>query len=377
MLSNPELGPGNVMPKRTKRYSEFLRLVLFPIFILSAIIIPSFRVLESARLPDRARPMCTKEQIVSDQEPSDVLFIGTSRTGAAIDPILIAKNLENEFDSAEKAVLTGSSEFERNLLYLTYARHRGVPRVLAIETSFSSTTSETWRFPSPPSATWPSNRAVMMFDVGVYQNLISNLQANGGVTASNTFFRSEYQTVAGYFFRRLESGFSFALKSPQLAITPLDTCTWGTTPIQGKWVLGDAEPYDSETAPMATEKKLTQWADLASQFLPFDPTNETTTLELSLIENLIETAYEDGVESVVLYYLPSAWEEPDVSGVSFLAAHLENIEFFDATTVLVDDDRPDLRFQRPNLSHVNRFAAYEISSQFAEFIANATMKKVD
>ena len=49
---------------------------------------------------------------------------------------VVASELEGELETAEKVVLTLGSELDRNLAYRTYAKYRGIPKVLAIEMSF-------------------------------------------------------------------------------------------------------------------------------------------------------------------------------------------------------------------------------------------------
>lgn len=115
--------------------SGVVRRVVIPVALLVAIIVPSFRILDSASLPDLNYVLCQMHIVKSDAPPSDAVFFGSSRTGAAVDADAIAAEFDT-LDTAEKVVLTLGSEFDRDLAYRTYVKHRGVPKVLGVELSF-------------------------------------------------------------------------------------------------------------------------------------------------------------------------------------------------------------------------------------------------
>lgn len=342
--------------------SGSIRRVLIPLVALAVILIPSSRVLQSASLPDLNYVLCQTHIIKSDARPADAVFFGSSRTGAALDAVAIADAFTGNFVTAEKVVYTLGSEFDRDLAYRTYVKHRGVPKVLALEMSFERYTD---RVQDQGTLLRPTGRSTTLFEADVYGGMVASLQDRGDASFADLYVTSKLETTGGFFFDRLGVGVDQALRSPDMAFSPTDECEWTFKPRKGRWVVGNTKPFVEAKAKFPSKKKQERWTKRSLTSRPLDFDDPWTEQEMLLLEDLVDTAYADGVETVLLYYLPSFGEAPDATDLVGLQSRLPEVIIFDGREVLDDPVRPSLGYQYNDANHLNKFAAYEVSVAMA------------
>lgn len=346
-------------PPRTSRIlTGFVRRVLIPLAALALILIPSTRVLQSASLPDLNYLLCQTHIIKSDAAPADAVFFGSSRTGAAVDAVAIAEAFNGRLETAEKVVYTLGSEFDRDLAYRTYVKHRGVPKVLALEMSFERYTD---RVEEQGTLLRPTGRSTTLFEADVYAAMMSSLRDRGVATFADLYVTSRMETPGGFFFDRLGVGADQALRSPDMAVSPTDECEWKFKPRKGRWVVGNTKPFVEAKAKFPSQRKQERWTKRSLTSRPLDFDDPWTNQEMILLADLVDTAYADGVETVILFYLPSFGEAPDAIDLQGLQARLPNAVIFDGREILDDPERPSLGYQYNDANHLNRLAAYEVS----------------
>lgn len=340
-----------------------IRRVVIPVVLLPAIILPSLNVLRAASLPDIAYTLCQTHIIKSDDAPSDLVFFGSSRTGAGIDVEAVADAFTTgALTTAEKVAYTEGNELDRNLAYRTYAKHRGVPEVVAIELSFERKSE---RVEDLGTMLRPTTRTATLFETSVYQQMLWSLRQHGGGGVVDTFVKSSYQSSPSYFFDRLGIGADQALRSPGQAISPTDECTWDYKPRPGRWVVGNSEPYVEANAKKPKQKKQDAWTAEVQGYRPLDFDDPFTQEEMLLVEDLVDKVLDDGAHAVILYYLPSFNELPSAIDLEELQRRFPEAIIFDGREVLWDEARPKLRMQHYDENHLNRFAAHEISVALA------------
>lgn len=347
------------------RLAGFVRLVIIPILVLAIIMVPSFRILQSSRNTGiEARVTCQMRMIKAGTEPADVLLVGSSRTGAGIDPILLEEQFDGDLETAEKAVLTKGSEYDRSLLYRTYTKYRGVPRVLGIQISVDRAE----RTEPEPSLNYPTDRTFQVFETDVQADMLADLRDRGDANLFNTYVKNEYISEAGFFLTRLDVGADFALRAPTRALNPDEDCTWGTRALSGRWVLGNSKRYFEGETPVPDQATRDQWVEESANFRPVDPNDPYTADELALMHELVDKAYSDGVERVVLFYIPSAGERPEIFDPAWFEQEFPNVTVMDGREAIADDELPGLKWQFFNLNHVNRIAAYYLTMQMLGYV---------
>lgn len=360
-------------PAATANRRGLVGRVVIPIALLIVIIGSSFRALSSAKLPDTAYLSCHVATLRADAPPADVVFFGSSRTGAGIDAQVVADVLAADaapLRTVEKFSLPLGSELDRDLSVRTYLRHRGVPKVLAIEASFE-------RVPEriTGSAVRPSGRTSTLYDVEVYEEFIAGQRARGRAGLLDTYVRSRFQSTPGYFFDRLGVGFDHASRSPQLVAWPVDQCGNRRGSRTGRWVNpGDAKPYVEAEASKPEQRKLRKLRRMTNRSRPINLRSRWASQELRLVRVTVDAALAAGVEHVVVYYFPSFDEPPNYIDLRILARWLPDVTIFDGRKVFADPTRPLLRFQYYDGNHANLFGAHELSSALGHAIATLEKK---
>lgn len=343
-----------------------VRRMLLPVAVLAAVVVPSFRVLTTAgELETWNYSLCQTTILRDDAPPSDVLIMGSSRTGAAIDAVRVAESFTGSLDTAEKAVYALGSEFDRDLAFRTYLQHRGVPKVLVVEASFERYAD---RIVDQGSMYVPTGRAATLFGADVFADLTADMRDSGSVSLSDTYLESNWRSTPWFWIERLNQGFDLAVHNPRIALNPREECTWKYQPRSGRWVVGNSEPYVEGSVGNPPRRKIDRWSSRSERFLPLDLGDDWTKQELALLNDLVREAYDAGVESVVLMYLPSFGERPDVIDLDAVRAAVPETEIFDGRDVLLDPTRPNLRYQYFDVNHMNRFAAHEISVSLAALV---------
>jgi hypothetical protein len=336
--------------------------VVIPIALLVVIIGSSFRALSSAKLPKIGFLTCQMQLLRTDQPPADVVFFGSSRTGAAVDTTALAGALDGHgVRSVEKVMLTLGSELDRDLLFRTYTRHRGVPKVLAIEVSFE-------RNPGRLKAEGmlrPTGRTATLFDAEVYAEFVGDHRARGQAGLFNTYVRSRFQSTPSFFFDRVGAGFDHALRTPQVVAFPVERCGTAWTEKEGRWVTDNSQPYDEATATKPSGKKQKKWKSQLAKYHSINFRTPWAKQELLLLRALVDYAFEVGVQQVLLYYLPSFRESPKAIDLRRLQALVPRATIFDGRTVMFDPARPTLQYQHFDANHINKFAAHEMSLALA------------
>ncbi len=77
---------------------------------------------------------CSKELARAKLPPADILFVGNSRTGAAIDPVYVEKLIssDRQFDVERMAVFHANIVTVR-MLVGDYLQHRGTPKLIVLQ----------------------------------------------------------------------------------------------------------------------------------------------------------------------------------------------------------------------------------------------------
>ena len=86
------------------------------------------------------------------------------------------------------------------------------------------------------------------------------------------------------------------------------------------------------------------------------------------MRDMVKVAKDAGVETVFFYYFPSYGEVPNVIDLDRLGELLPQAEIFDARPVLNDPNKPGLNLQFQDRAHLTKYAAYEVSRAFADFL---------
>lgn len=345
-----------------------LRRVVIPIVVLAILFVGSERVLGSASLPSwpllRSRSglpvwqLCQMNQIRTPGRPSDVLVMGSSRTGAAMDQKLMSRLQGGGPRSVERVAYTYGSPLDRDLAFRTYVGERGAPEVLGIELAFDPPKAGD---PSPYAAT---ARTHVMFDASVYRGMVKDLRRRQDVPLSDTYWWSRLQATPGYALRRVDAGTDLALRDPRAALSPTKQCNGQR---MGYWDNAGLARPSTQLEPL-TPRRARIWNRQITTRRPIDLDATWAQAKLKLTRDLVDYARRQGVEKVVFYHLPAYHEPADALDLDRIRREFPDVPIFDARPILENPDLPLLREQYGSASHVNAIGAYVLSQAFLDFV---------
>ena len=344
------------------RFRHSVRRLVIPILVVGILSVGVIRTLESGLVPGPYASICMAPQFASESPPADLMVIGSSRTVQGIDPDLIKEQLlGSSVKSVEKVVILGSNEIMHGLALRTYLEERGAPRILGIELGFERNRS----FDSVVNFYQPMPLAPAVFTASAYKNQYKSLMAGGNFSIWDSLFRSEVDTPVEFALQRFDIGLSKMLRQPSSALDLRHNCDRVDNFLNSRY--GFAKPLPSNPVPMSAEQRA-RMSDNSSKIPPFDNSDAWTQKEISVLKDMVHAAKEAGVEHVFIYLIPTFNEPPSRFNPKDLFKSIEELPFFDGRRTMQDPTQPLLADQFLNLHHVNRFGAYAISTDLAEFV---------
>lgn len=341
---------------------QILRRLVIPPIALALILVPSYSWLRAGRVPGKYYKKCQAAIFEDNARPADLLLIGASRTGFGVDNDLIDLTIAPAGDfTTEKIVLLGNAESDSSMALRTYLRERGTPRSLGIEMMITRTGGES--MPGRYGAAL-TDRSYALFGAGAYSGYLGGLVDNGVVGLSDVYVRSHFPSPINFFFKHLQVGFDNAYRTPGEAFNPMRDCS---RPILPVWYPVASAPYTDAT-PQPSEAKLERLRDDSARYIKIDVDSRRATGEIAAMRDMVKIAKDAGVETVFFYYFPSYGEGPNVIDLDRLGELLPQAEIFDARPVLNDPKKPGLNLQFQDRAHLTKYAAYEVSEAFAEFL---------
>ena len=343
---------------------DFVRRFLIPVLVVSMIVVGSTRALRSSQVFGTEYGSCTTSWLNDDRPPSDVVFFGSSRTGAGVDVKLIADRMGGQ-QSVEKIVFAGPSELDRALALRTYLESRGTPSTVAIELSFAPKAEE--RYETGIEELTPTLRTTGSFRASTYAKMLTDLVRRDDVAWSDVMVRTRVWSPIQFWLHRLSSGWDVAARHPQIAVNPKQSCGENRLGIDGK-----SEPFDASSpggSDTPTDKDQTRWTAAAERVRAFDPSAPFTLQELALVRDMVDTSKDAGARQVVLYFLPAYGQTDEALDTAWLQGEFPDTIVWDGREILFDSDRSGLEQQFGSKNHVNRFGAYELSAALAADLA--------
>ena len=274
------------------------------------------------------RDTCINQSASRSGRASDVLFVGSSRTGAAIDTSYIENRLKQKgYDlTVEQIIATGRDMTYLNLLSRKYIKNKGLPKHVFIEIIYNNRTAEQINSLHPE----PSVRSILLSDYKLYNELLSDEPFN----APLNFIQKNYTSTIDYISTKYVSSLYLAAKRPEIFYTDykkecenydewshvlmdkdygfidgyLDDIFAGKTNHDCRYLL--ISPYDPQNKPEYCKKNHPiDFHENEILIVPRDPASPSRDHENLSVKALINLFLSSGSDTVTLYILPSFYDE--------------------------------------------------------------------
>jgi hypothetical protein len=313
---------------------------------------------------------CFIEQLSIDEPASDVLIIGSSRSGLAVDPPWIEEQLLDGRLTVERATFGTNGEMIKDLGLRTYLRDRGVPTTLVLELGFEqhSAAFELLHGPAPEPFSVDEDLPIA-YSGSTYTELITDLVSHGDLDISDLLLRSTVVSPAQFTAERLDAGLSVALRHPGSVVDrKTANCPPNIKVPPANWTWGTSRPYQPKRI-KEPDPAVTQQLELAaSTFRGVDFDDPFTQDELTLTRDIIRTARQAGVENVILLYLPTYGTAGAKVNIDQVRTLFPDEPIIDGYRVMHDPSKPLLQYQYHDVTHVNRIGARAISQAIVDAV---------
>lgn len=345
---------------RSERF--IVRRLVVPLVALALIVVPSYNWLRAGRVPGKYVNRCQALVFESNRPPADLLLIGASRTGFGFDEQIIDLRLSSTTDHrTEKIVLLGNAESDANMALRTYLRERGAPKRLGIEILITRTGGESAPARSGASLT---NRSYALFGADAYSGYLGALLDNNVLGQGDVYARSYFPSPLKFFFDHLQIGFDNAFRKIERSIDPLGDCDRTVLPVWGPVA---AAPFTDAT-PKPSDRKIANLQKEVKRYIKIDVDSRRASGEIAVMRDMVRIAREAGVEHVFFYYFPSFAEPADAIDLERVTQLVPGSSMFDARPVVSDPTKPGLDLQYQDRAHLTKYAAYEVTVAFVEFL---------
>lgn len=344
------------------------RRLVIPIVVLVVVLISSTRVITSHDAGLVHFTWCFNEQLSNDAPVSDILLMGSSRSGLGVDPPWIEEQLDGPI--VERVTFGSNGELSKDLGLRTYLTNRGIPDTLVLELGFEQHSAAFEAISGPPPEPFQIEPEIpLAFGAPYYADLIDDLIASGDIARSDVFLESRVMSPAQYLSQRINSGVDTALRHPGSVVERETRPCPPNIRVQGNnWTWGTSRPYQPNRIKEPDPDVVAGLELAASTFRDVDFADAFTQDELLLTRDMIRTAREAGVQNVILLYLPSYGSAGAGVDVEKVRSLFPDEPVIDGHRIMNDPSKPILRYQFHNVTHVNRIGARAISQAIVDAV---------
>jgi hypothetical protein len=310
---------------------------------------------------------CVAWQARMDAPAADVMFVGTSRTGAGIDPAYIGAKLSQDrgvLTTADRLITWRSDMVHLNLMVRDYLAHRRAPKVAVIELTYLPIDE---RGPQNLHAPALEPRSYHFANPSYLRDLVAELNGRTGLS----FMKSEISFVAAFASNKLAVSLYHFVRQPldilenSATVCAPERRAQTEGPRNGLVFasVGDADPATAKPF----EPKLKAPPPLGDP--AYMRAYDTNLYENRLFENTVQLLKAAGVEKVIFARLARYPNTPlDEAPMTGLPRVSDDVAFVDVAAVLPEDRRVRMSQQYRDMVHLAPNGARDLSDFMAEYL---------
>ncbi len=305
---------------------------------------------------------CGHEVATEQIAAADILLVGNSQTGAAIDAAYLEQLVEHDV-SIEKLALVQANIVALRMLVDDYVENRGAPKLVVLQPMVVR--AEHWQ-QAPGRPVHPRvNLAYQEWDDLVAVQQAAQLSPTGSAIPAT--FAKEYRSVpAMWIDRQVERIIAF-LSWPRMRDTRAACYSSVKYKLSGAWpydqlpLEADREVYSLDEAAQA------RWAADIAQRKPADVLAPSRTFEMDQFRKLIDSLEDAGTKVIMVGYPSLHMAEQDEAEFADYGIAL-NTEVINLRSSLSEEKRAELEGEFRDPLHVNFEGAEILTQGMAELL---------
>ena len=336
--------------------------------VLLALAFLNLRVMNYATLPVHR---CVAWQAEMRAQAAEVVFVGTSRTGAGIDPEYIASALSQSLETqieVDRLITWRSDLVHLNLMLREYLTERGAPQIVIIELTYLPVYE---RGRQDLNALTLEPRSYHFAEPKHLKALMSELGTDGSGLLDRAY---QVASIAAFASNKLAISLYHLVRQPfGLLIDTADLCSkerrMKTEGAKAGLVFGSVGSADPLSAPPFSA---TPTGEPPLEDDAYTRPYESNLYENRLFENTIQLLQKAGVRQVILARIAPSPNSPLKDAASIgIPKMTGNVRFVDVAAEMSEERRKRISLQYRDKVHLTLVGARDLSDFFSGFLIDA------
>ena len=312
--------------------------------------------------------ICTSYEVEREEAAADVLFIGSSRTASAIDPVYIQKQLNqsgHKKSKIHKMSVPGTDLVLHNLLSRKYIESKGAPKHVFIELMYTLNVCDS-RYARRANRDFILDVEPVSIELG---NVRDFYDMNSKKPFSNGWylFHRSHTNFIEFYANKLVTAFYAFLHSPSTALHGIEEECSTSSEWRNKYGFYGILTEEMHKQPPLRLSQKRQERLLQQKYLSKRmPLSKARAYENVAFQSLIRLFLDAGSESVTIYIVPTfveaATSAAERQAYSGLFPDVENVLFikdlYDAPPT------SELKYMYRDMLHYNQSGALIVSDYF-------------
>lgn len=252
---------------------------------------------------------CSSEVATTDSPAADILFIGNSQTGAAIDQLYLQELVDSQGSvKVEKLAVVQANIVVLRMLVDDYVRHRGVPKTVVFQPIVVK--AEHWQQPAGHPVHPRANVALQDW------NDLVEVQRNAKLSPSESIVpywgEKGYRTIPAMWVDRQVERITATLSVPRIGSVRKACSTRARFQLSGIWPYGRLPLKEGDYAgPTVDAEMRMNWENDISQRKPASVLDPARTFEIDQHHKLIASLEAAGSQVILVGYPSLGQAETD------------------------------------------------------------------
>lgn len=317
--------------------------------------------------------ICAIDKVRSDEPAANILFLGSSRMGAAIDLVYIQNQMALHLDdpdiTVERLAILSSWPTQYSTLIREYVANRGAPDLVIFLPTYAVTDKSI--FHGTPLF---NERTEMMADLGTLSDVQARFLENDNKPSWKRLSQAGWNSTPERWLYRTTNYILSALKYPLDTLTgeqnhcsPSRKDSLARRKVWPYNVVTDVnEPFSNPDAKLMSPENILLAEEVSGNHLPFDPRDPVRRFEAAEIRDVVDIFHAEG--TVVYFTIIPSFGRTEVfpDTLAGLNEVFPDVPFIDSYPAFSDLTEAQRKLAFRDSKHQNIIGATYISRFWAE-----------